>query len=85
MELTPSTVSRFIDTLAGRGLVARRTEGKVAHIDPTPEGIALQAELTAIAAELMQFIGQRVSTEDRKVLLEQTAAIRCKLEEPRPA
>jgi len=84
MELTPSTVSRFIDTLAGKGLVTRRTEGKVAHVDPTPAGTALQSELTAIAGELSGFIGERISQRENAILVEQTAAIRRKLERTHP-
>jgi DNA-binding MarR family transcriptional regulator len=42
LNLTPSTVTRFIDHLAHRGYLERRAEGKISEIYPTDKGSQLQ-------------------------------------------
>ncbi|THB80225.1 MAG: MarR family transcriptional regulator [Desulfobacteraceae bacterium] len=42
LNLAPSTVTRFIDTLAYRGFLTRQTKGKSTMVFPTKEGEALQ-------------------------------------------
>ncbi len=38
LQLAPSTVTRFVDALVGKGLLERRAEGKTVGLFPTPEG-----------------------------------------------
>lgn len=42
LHLSPSTVTRFIDHLAHRGYLERRTEGKISEVYPTDKGSQLQ-------------------------------------------
>lgn len=45
LHLAPSTVTRFVDSLAGKGYLRRETEGKASRIFTTPEGKALQGPI----------------------------------------
>jgi len=45
MNIKPSTTTRFIDKLEGRGLVERKLEGKLSYLYPTSKGIDLQTEI----------------------------------------
>lgn len=48
LNLTPSTITRFIDALEKKGLVSRRSKGKAAFISPTLKGLELKS-MVAIA------------------------------------
>jgi MarR family transcriptional regulator, organic hydroperoxide resistance regulator len=41
MMLTPSTVTRLIDKLEGRGLIKKHTEGRITMIYPTPASVEM--------------------------------------------
>jgi DNA-binding MarR family transcriptional regulator len=43
--LTPSTITRFIDSLAKKKLVLRKAKGKSVLIFPTPKSLDMQAEI----------------------------------------
>ncbi len=45
MMLTPSTVSRLIEKMEGRGLLKRMTEGRTTLIFPTPSSVELQGNI----------------------------------------
>lgn len=45
LNIKPSTTSRFIDKLEGKGLVTRKVKGKVSYIYPTEKGLELQEEM----------------------------------------
>ncbi|MEJ2262117.1 MAG: MarR family transcriptional regulator [Anaerolineales bacterium] len=67
LNLAPSTVTRFIDTLAQKGYLERRTEGRVAQVYPTPQGQALQPKLEAAWHDLFvsysQVLGEEFSRQ----------------------
>ncbi len=42
LQLTPSTITRFIDALAKKNLVERKKNGKTTAIFPTDQGLALK-------------------------------------------
>jgi DNA-binding MarR family transcriptional regulator len=46
LQLAPSTVTRFVDTLVSRGYLERKSEGKNVGLYPTPDGLALQPDIT---------------------------------------
>jgi DNA-binding MarR family transcriptional regulator len=46
LQLAPSTVTRFVDTLVSKGYLERKAEGKNVGLFPTPEGLALQPGIT---------------------------------------
>lgn len=45
LQLAPSTVTRFIDTLVHRGLLERQSEGKISRVFPTERGIDLDGPI----------------------------------------
>jgi len=45
LHLAPSTVTRFVDSLARSGLVERKSEGRSVGLYPTAEGTALEPRL----------------------------------------
>ncbi len=42
LNLTPSTITRFVDALEKKGLLNRKTKGKAAFITPTSKGLELK-------------------------------------------
>lgn len=52
LQLAPSTVTRFIDSLVHKGLLRRETEGKASKVYSTGDGQALQATIEAAWKEL---------------------------------
>ena len=47
LHLAPSTVTRFVDTLAHRGIVARQTDGKATRVYPTDKAGELAEPIAA--------------------------------------
>lgn len=45
LQLAPSTVTRFIDTLVYKGFLERQSEGKISRVFPREQGIALDAPI----------------------------------------
>jgi DNA-binding MarR family transcriptional regulator len=45
LNIAPSTLTRFIDKLEGKGLVIRKSEGKKSFIHSTEKGIELQKDI----------------------------------------
>ncbi len=46
LQLAPSTVTRFVDTLVNKGYLERKADGKNIGLFPTLEGLALQPDIT---------------------------------------
>lgn len=45
LQLTPSTITRFIDSLVKKKMVLRRNEGKTVDIFSTPRGLDMKASI----------------------------------------
>lgn len=45
LELNPSTVTRFVDSLVKKKLLRRKSKGKVAFIFPTPKGESIRGDV----------------------------------------
>jgi DNA-binding MarR family transcriptional regulator len=45
LQLAPSTVTRFIDTLVYKGFLERQSEGKISRVFPTEQGAALDGAI----------------------------------------
>jgi len=43
LNLTPSTITRFVDALVKKGFVNRKSKGKAAFISPTAKGLELKS------------------------------------------
>lgn len=52
LQLTPSTITRFVDALVKKRLVRRKTKGKTALIFPTDKGLAMKP---AVAGAYKEF------------------------------
>jgi len=54
LQLAPSTVTRFIDTLVHKGYLIRRSEGKTSNVHPTEAGKKLQNSINEAWKRLHQ-------------------------------
>ena len=54
LNLAPSTVTRFIDSLVYRGYLTRRSEGKASNVFPTDAGNQLRKPIDSAWKELHQ-------------------------------
>ncbi|MCM3703095.1 MarR family winged helix-turn-helix transcriptional regulator [Paenibacillus macerans] len=52
LYITPSTLTRFIDKLAGKQLVERKVQGKTVLVYPTDKGIAMKESLLEASKKL---------------------------------
>ncbi|WP_373682476.1 MarR family winged helix-turn-helix transcriptional regulator [Desulfovibrio sp. JC010] len=68
LHLAPSTVTRFVDSLAKKGFVERRTEGKLSKVYPTEAGMALQEPIAAGWKELYHRYSEILGEEEGKLL-----------------
>jgi DNA-binding MarR family transcriptional regulator len=68
LNLAPSTVTRFVDTLVRKGLLRRTLEGRNALIYPTEEGARLQADLLGAWERLFQRYTQILGEEGSQSL-----------------
>ena len=48
LHLTPFTITRLIEKLELKGFVSNKVEGKNAYLCTTPDGLALQSEITTL-------------------------------------
>ena len=64
LQLAPSTVSRFVDTLVRKGLVRKHEQGRSALLTPTPAGRDLEPQIRAAWRDLYQRYS-RVLGEDQ--------------------
>ncbi len=81
LQLAPSTVTRFVDSLAGKGCLRRETEGKTARIFTTREGKALQEPIADAWKRLYDRYSAILGEERGKRLTENIAAANSKLAE----
>ncbi len=73
LQLAPSTVTRFVDSLAGKGYLRRETEGKTARIFTTKEGKALQEAIADAWKRLYDRYSDILGEEEGKKLTEDIA------------
>ena len=67
LKLSPSTVTRFIDTLAARGLLERMDngdDGRESSIYPTKEGNKIKNELENVAKDLARQVRTIINEAD---------------------
>lgn len=70
MNIKPSTTTRFIDKLEGRGLVERKIKGKLSYLYPTKKGIDLQKEIDKCWGSLHQRYSEVLGREEGVKLTE---------------
>ena len=69
MRLKPSTISRFIDTLVGKGYILRQQEGKGSLLYPTGRAVSAQYELERTINNLQEQLILKTSKAETKELL----------------
>ena len=68
LNLDPSTVTRFIDTLVHRGYLERRSAGKISQVYPTEKGRQLQETISLAWRSLFQRYSQVLGVEQGRQL-----------------
>ncbi len=79
LRLAPSTVTRFVDSLAARGYLRREIEGKTARIFTTDAGKALQQPIADAWKRLHRRYSEILGEEEGKKLTRDIAAANTKL------
>jgi DNA-binding MarR family transcriptional regulator len=74
LRLAPSTVSRFVDTLVARGLVAKGRRGKTTVLDPTASGAGLREPIAAAWRGLYDAYSERLGQDTGDALTRETYA-----------
>ncbi len=54
LHLTPSTITRLVEKLERRNLLTKKTEGKQAYLNTTPQGLVLQKDIIDSWEQLYQ-------------------------------
>lgn len=74
MNMAPSTVSRFIDSLVKRGFLEKVGEGRVTYIHPTPQGVQVNKSISEVWSGLYdrysKILGKEQGDELTKLCLE---------------
>ena len=74
MNMAPSTVSRFIDSLVKRGLLKKDVQGRSTYIHPTEKGVLLQENIQEVWKNLYEryseILGQENGNELTRLCLE---------------
>lgn len=68
LQLTPSTITRFVDSLVKKKLVQRQTKGKSALIFPTPKSMDMQGSI-AQAYKNLYLAYSKILGRDEAMLL----------------
>ena len=80
LHMAPSTVSRFVDALVAKGLIAKETEGRNTFIHPTEAGRELQPAIEKAWHGLYDRYSAILGSEEGALLAEMTAAACRKLQ-----
>jgi DNA-binding MarR family transcriptional regulator len=81
MMLDPSTVTRMVEKLQGKGLVGREVQGRSTLITPTAAGRALMPDLEAALETLQADCRNHLGEEDLTALTAKVYEAALKLEE----
>lgn len=63
LHLTPSTITRLLERLERKGLIAKQAEGKNVYLNTTPEGLTIQNDILTAWNQLQEKY-KDVLTED---------------------
>lgn len=80
IQMTPSTITRFLDKLEVKGLVRRHSDGKSFHLYPTDEGLKLKKKLSkawkALFASYYTTLGEEAASGLSKIVHDATDMLR---------
>lgn len=80
LHMTPSTITRFIEKLEGKGLVLRKSEGKNVFIFKTDKGMLMQSDIENAWSRIHNIYSDILTTEERDIFITITNKIIDKLE-----
>lgn len=81
LHVTPSTITRFIEKLAYKGLVTTRSEGKISRVNLTPEGIERMVVIREAWKNLSRRYGEILGKEEGKTITRQLYDVGKQLED----
>ncbi|MGL1863380.1 MAG: MarR family transcriptional regulator [Pseudodesulfovibrio sp.] len=81
LQLAPSTVTRFVDTLQRKGFVERQVEGKLSRVSPTSAGQQLKAPIAKAWKSLYHRYSEILGEEEGKNITALVDQAGCKLED----
>ncbi len=68
MQLAPSTITRFVDSFIRKGLVTKKSEGKLVRVSATERGLALEATIKQVWARMHERYSAALGEEERNDL-----------------
>ncbi len=80
LQLAPSTITRFVDTLVHKGYLERRSSGKNSELYPTPAGEDLQPTIELAWHNLFERYSQLLGVEASRQLTQSIDEAAGKLE-----
>lgn len=79
LHLTPSTISRFIDALIKKGLLIRKSKGKLAFIYPSKKGLLIKPDIADSYFRLYKsytdILGEKEALQLSQLVLKQNQSI----------
>ncbi|WP_272698808.1 MarR family winged helix-turn-helix transcriptional regulator [Desulfovibrio sp. Fe33] len=81
LQLAPSTVTRFVDSLQRKGLVVRELEGKLSRVSPTDAGLQLKGPIAKAWKSLYRRYSEILGEEEGKHLTAMVSKANRTLEE----
>ena len=81
LHMTPSTITRFVEKLENKGLVARQTDGKNVHLFTTEKGLALQPEIVKAWESLHDCYSGILTPEESEQFFSIVNKLICQLED----
>ena len=81
LHMTPSTITRFVEKLENKGLVARQTDGKNVHLFTTEKGLALQPEIIKAWESLHDCYSGILTPEESEQFFSIVNKLICQLED----
>lgn len=81
LQLAPSTVTRFVDSLQRKGFVVRTVEGKLSRVSPTNEGQQLKEPIAEAWKSLYHQYSDILGEEEGKKLTAIVGQANCALED----
>jgi MarR family transcriptional regulator, organic hydroperoxide resistance regulator len=80
MQLSPSTITRFIEKLEEKKLLIRTTEGKLTNVYPTPKGKELQPKMKACMGDFFKKYSDILGAEESSRMVQNINKLTDKLE-----
>ena len=86
LDLAPSTVTRFLETLEQKGFVKRTScneDGRAMTVEPTKKALTIAQDLEEASTRLSQFLIEKLGPENADELVEILKSSQSKMNEKR--